>query len=258
MTGCATFCLDGSVLEDERPLLVCVALHAGRIRARRQSRLLGLESAVRVMAIAATHGPFEHLVMERLIELMFDFGVTLQAELRLALPQELNRREAGLLSVSGRDEDVRFRTVYARVSAVRRVAIGATDIIAPMLAASEVVVFLFAGMACEAGLRNLLRGLTLESANLGLVAVRLDVRAARAMTGFTAAHTVLPARLFFELGVRGLGKIVELLFVAGPAGLCADVIVRVVLGCCCCCRRLIGLLGFVRLRKGAGGPQEDT
>jgi hypothetical protein len=159
------------MLKDERPLLVGVALDASRVRTRRQPRLLGLESAVRIMAIAATHGPFEHLVMRRLIELMFDFSMTLQAELRLTLSEQSDRREAGLFRIGRRVKDVRVCPVCTCVSAVRRVAIGATDIIAPMFAAPEIVVFLFAGMARKAGLRNLFRGFILEGANLGLIAV---------------------------------------------------------------------------------------
>jgi hypothetical protein len=37
---------------------------------------------MRIVAIAASHGPFEDLVMGRHAELMFDFIVTTQAKLR--------------------------------------------------------------------------------------------------------------------------------------------------------------------------------
>lgn len=56
---------------------------------------------------------------------------------------------------------------------MRRVAVGATDIIAPVLAAPVVVVLLAARVARQAGVGNLFRAFVLEGVNLGLVAARL-------------------------------------------------------------------------------------
>ena len=69
VAGCTAFQLERTVLKDERPLLVGVALDAGRVDADGQLGLLLVESSVRIMAIAALHCSFEHFVMERLAEL---------------------------------------------------------------------------------------------------------------------------------------------------------------------------------------------
>ena len=79
VTRNASIRLERCVLVSEWPLLIGMALYASSIRACRQSCLFEFETAVRIVAIAATHGAFEHLVMGRHGELMFDFAVTVQA-----------------------------------------------------------------------------------------------------------------------------------------------------------------------------------
>src|SRR5215203_739379 len=91
--------LDRSMFVNERSLLVCVTLDASRVGAGRQSRLLKLETAVRIVAIAALHRAFQHLVMERQIELVLSLGMTTQAKLRFAVSKQLQIREARLLCV---------------------------------------------------------------------------------------------------------------------------------------------------------------
>jgi hypothetical protein len=49
---------------NERPLLVGVALDTGSVRPGRQARLLQFKAAMRIVTIAATHRPFQNLVME--------------------------------------------------------------------------------------------------------------------------------------------------------------------------------------------------
>ena len=77
--------LDRCVFEGKWTLLIGVALDAGRVGANRQPRLFQLKTAVWVVTVAAFHGPFEDLVMLRHSELVFDFTVTTQAQLRLTV-----------------------------------------------------------------------------------------------------------------------------------------------------------------------------
>ncbi len=133
MAYSAALDLQGRVLEDERPLLVCVTLDAGRIRSRSEPRLLLLKSAMRIMAIAATYRPLKHLVMKRHTELRLRLVMALDAEVRLFFREHLERRYIGRM---------------------RRVAIRATHIVAPVLAPAIVVVLFFACVATETGFRD--------------------------------------------------------------------------------------------------------
>ena len=54
---------------------------------------------MRVVAVAALHGAFEHLVMKRQQELMFCFTVTAQTELRFTLFQQADTGKPRLLRV---------------------------------------------------------------------------------------------------------------------------------------------------------------
>ena len=65
VTRRATFGFHRSVFVNKWPLLVRMTLHAGRVGAGRQSRLLEFKTTMRIMAIAALHDAFENLVMER-------------------------------------------------------------------------------------------------------------------------------------------------------------------------------------------------
>ena len=84
---------------DKRSLLICVTLDASCVRAGRKSGLLKLETAVRIMAIAALHRAFQHLVMEGQTKLVLDLAVTAYAKLRFAHLEQTQIREAGLLRV---------------------------------------------------------------------------------------------------------------------------------------------------------------
>src|SRR5713226_6067605 len=92
MTNLATLDLQWRMLEDEWTLFVRMTLQAGHIRTHRQSRLLELESAVRVVTVAALDLPFEHFVVKGHIELRFHLGVAAQTQLRLAHFQLLQSR----------------------------------------------------------------------------------------------------------------------------------------------------------------------
>ena len=84
VTRDAPVSLNRSMLVNKRTLFVGVTLDARGIGAGCESRLFQLESAVWVMAIAASHRAFEHFVMGRQGELVFDLIVTVQAKPRLA------------------------------------------------------------------------------------------------------------------------------------------------------------------------------
>ena len=99
VTGDAAFCLDRRMLVNKRTLLVDVALYTGGVGPRGQARLLEFKTAMRIVAVAALHGAFEHLVMERQIELVLRLAVAVQTELRLAVPKQLDTRDTGLLRV---------------------------------------------------------------------------------------------------------------------------------------------------------------
>ena len=99
MTGDAAIGLYWSVLVNKRSLLVCVTLNAGCIRAGGEPRLLQLEAAMRIVAIAAFQRAFQHFMMERQLELVFNLAMTAQTELRFAGGEQLQTRDAGLLRV---------------------------------------------------------------------------------------------------------------------------------------------------------------
>ena len=66
-----------------------MTLDAGCVRTGREPRLFQFKTAVRVVAIAASHRAFENFMMERQIKLVLRFAVTTDAELRLIHLQQL-------------------------------------------------------------------------------------------------------------------------------------------------------------------------
>src|SRR5690349_18315385 len=107
VTRDAAIGLHRRMLEDKRTLLVCVTLDASGVGARRQSCLFELETAVRIVAVATLHRAFQHFVMKRQVELVLRLAVTTETKLRLAVFEQLQIGEAGLLRVCPRDEHVR-------------------------------------------------------------------------------------------------------------------------------------------------------
>jgi len=106
---------------------------------------------MRIVTITALHSAFENLVVERHIELVLDFSVTAQAKLGLARFQQLQHRETRLLGVCFRDEYIRTGPVLFGFRRMRRVAICAPDVVAPVFTTPEVVVFFLAGVAGKTG-----------------------------------------------------------------------------------------------------------
>ena len=85
VTRYAPVSLNRCVFVNKRSLLVCVTLDASCIGSRGQSRLFEFETAVRIVAIAALHRAFQHLVMERQVELVLRFAMTTETKLRFAV-----------------------------------------------------------------------------------------------------------------------------------------------------------------------------
>src|SRR5882724_2649405 len=99
VTSGAPFGFYRSVFISKRPLFVRVTLNTSGIRAGRQSGLLEFESAMRVMAIAATHGPFQNLMMEGRGERRLDLALATYTELRVVRAQHSDGCKARLFTV---------------------------------------------------------------------------------------------------------------------------------------------------------------
>ena len=78
----------------------------------------------------------------------------------------------------------------------------ATNIIPPVLSATEVVALFFPGMTAQTSLGNLFRGLVLERNYLGYVSAAVDVRFARTVTRLTSGRFIFPATQLGKLCVR--------------------------------------------------------
>ena len=232
------------MLVNKRPLLVRMTLDAGRIGARRQPGLLQFETAVRIVTIAALHRAFQHLVMKRQIELVLRLTMTAQTKLRLTGFQQLQIGEARLLRVCLRDEDVGGRQLPAACLRVGRVTVSATDVVAPVLAAPEVVVFLFPRMTPQTCFRDLFRRFVLERDDLLRIPF-LAVRLPWTMTRLAASHLLFPTGQLCQLRMRGVGKILELIFVAVFTSIAAHIIFRLIFRDC-------DLALLCRLRRCAG------
>ena len=72
----ASLGLDGRMLVNKRPSSLGVALGADRVLIGSRLQVLGLKTSVGVVAIAAAHQSFIHLVVERLREGWLYIGVT--------------------------------------------------------------------------------------------------------------------------------------------------------------------------------------
>jgi hypothetical protein len=101
-------------------------------------------------------------------------------------------------------------------------AIGTTNIVAPVLAATKVVPFFFAGMAAQTSFRNFFRRFIFERNDLGNVALG-DMVLSRTVTCFTASDLAFPAADLGKLGMRGVRVGLELVLVTVLAGVTTDV-----------------------------------
>ena len=141
MTRRTTFGLYRGVLISKWALLISMALDARGISSSRQPRLLQFETAMRIVTIAALHHAFKNLVMKRFLKVWFYLTVTTNAQLRFTCLQQGYRREVGFFAIRWINESYRARDIPPRIHGVRRVTIGAPDVIAPVFAAAEIVSF---------------------------------------------------------------------------------------------------------------------
>ena len=88
VAGLAALRLDGIVLENERALLIRVALKADGVLLRGCAHLMRLDGAVRVVAIGAVDKPFVHAMVKGHFELGFLGLVASDAELGLGFCQQ--------------------------------------------------------------------------------------------------------------------------------------------------------------------------
>src|SRR5436190_17525771 len=151
MISCGAFRVPRGLLLGGRALLGRVSFEAGGGGPRGQSRLLQFKTAVRIVTIAAAHHSFQDLMMEWRGELRFDFTMATDAELRIVRLQHSDRRKAGLLSIRASHQRIRSGQVLSDLFRVRGMTVSTTDVVAPVLAATEVVAFFFAGVTAEAG-----------------------------------------------------------------------------------------------------------
>lgn len=154
VTRGTTFGLQRRVFVSERSLLVGVTLNARSISADGQSGLFELKAAMWIVAVAALHHSFQHLVMERLVEVGSDFTVTAYAKLRVAHLQQLGRCEPLFLRIGFADERYRVCQVFPGLRGMRSVAISATYVVAPVFAAAEIIVLFPAGMTSKTSFRD--------------------------------------------------------------------------------------------------------
>jgi len=130
------------------------------------------------------------------------------------------------------------------------VAVGAADVVAPVLAASKVVMFLFAGVAAQARFRDLFRRFIFEGDDLLRIAF-LTVGFAWTMAGLATGHLLFPAADFDELRVRSLRERFELIFVAILASVATYVVLRLI-------GHEFGLTRLNRVRRTVGTQPTDA
>jgi hypothetical protein len=192
VTSRAPFRFERRVFVCEWPLLIGVTLDASGVRAGGEPCLLEFKAAMRIVAIAALHRAFKDLVVKRHTERRFHLAVATETKLRLACLLHADSRETRLLLVYRTDQNVRARQVFRdRVSQMRRMTIGAADIVAPVFAAPEIIVLFPARMAGETGFRNFFRRFVFEGDDLGGVSL-FSVGFAGTVTRLAASYFPFP------------------------------------------------------------------
>ena len=113
MASRAAFSLHWSVFISEWALLVRMALDTSCIPSGSEPGLFEFESTMRIVAIAAAHGSFQHLVMEGGRKRRLDLAVATQTELRIVRFQHSNTCEARLLGVRVGHLHIRARQILS-------------------------------------------------------------------------------------------------------------------------------------------------
>lgn len=218
VTSRAALELCRSMLENERALLIRMALYAGYVGTDGQLSLFRFETAVSIVAIGTSHRSLKNFVMKRFRKLGLRFVMAVETELGLT---DFQHRGIRLFF------DERHRTGLRNwVSLwVSCMTLCAADIISPVLAPSKIIMRLFTFVAGQTGVGD---GFSVEIVQvdyLGLIAAAFDVCFTRTVTGLAALYFIFPALQVAELGVFSSRKGLELVLVTGSAGITADIIV---------------------------------
>lgn len=213
------------MFENERSLLVGVTFHAGLVRANGHLCLFLIKTAVRVVTIAAVHRALKHFVTERLRELSLNLSVAAHAELRFAVLKHRPICLVGPLCRCPAYLNDRTGTLRCEGGPVSGMAVGASYVVAPVVAAAEIIVVFLAGVTRKASFGRRFRIHLEENLDLSLVSAAINVGLSRAVTRFAADHLSLPGRYRAELSVFGHRYPIELRLVTTSAGFAADVVV---------------------------------
>lgn len=191
------------------------------------------------MAITAAHGAFQNFVMEGRIKCRLDLAVATQAKLRVVHLQHSDACEARLFRIRSGHLDIRAGKISPTRIGVRRMTIGTANIVAPVLAASEIVVFFSTRVAGETGLGSFLRRFIFERNHLRRIAF-FDVDPAWPVARFATSYLAFPTADRGKFGVGRVRVSFEQILVAVLAGFAADIVSRAV-GCWFGLARLNGL-----------------
>lgn len=106
-------------------------------------------------------------------------------------------------------------------------AVGATDVVAPVLAATEIVSLFLAGMTRQTRLRDFLRRFVLEGNDLFGIAF-FGVGLAGAVTRFATGYLVFPTAYRRKRGVGSVREGLELIFMTSLADFAPHIVCCVV------------------------------
>ena len=180
VAGYAPLGLHRAVLKCERACFVRVTVEADHVLRGGGAQLPGHESAVRVVAIAASHQALIHAVMEWFGKIGFDFQVAAIAELRLRC---LQKRMLNLWEM-------------------RRMAINAAHIVLQVLGARVVAVLFSVLVAIQAAGTDFLGCGVLEREDFRFISPTFHVGFAWAMTRLATVpfRTSLVVHRGYEMG----------------------------------------------------------
>jgi len=195
------FSLDCGMFEHEGSACLCMALGADRILICCGFDVVVAEGAVNVMAVAALHQAFIHLVVEGLIERRLDIGVTLEAQLRLRCLQQTLFRSGTMYAVAA-------EAAHAGLRMRRAIKVGVCS-----------------RMATEACSIHLLRRGLAQLQNLGNVSATFHVRATWTVAALTGGACA--AMHQHNLRVRIVSKVLGDICMAQRARIGSHIVRRI-------------------------------
>ena len=144
-----------------------------------------------IVAIATFHYAFENFMVKRFVEVWLYLAVAAYAKLGLTCLQHVKSRKAWFLCVGWPNKGDRPRNILVGSDKVRRVTISTPDVVAPMLAAAEVVVLFFSCVAGQTGFRSFFGRFVFERNDLRRIAF-FRVGLAWPVTGFATRYFAFP------------------------------------------------------------------